>query len=292
MRRFLLAVFCGLMVVMMGSRSRAAEKGQAVKEELARIQGTWQLVYAETDGKTAPGERIQAVRVEIKGNSHSVYIGDKQVVHDVGFTLDATATPRTSDNTINDGPDKGKKIHGIYELEGDTLASCVAKVGEDRPRKFATTPGSGHTFRVFKRVRPDEDPKEKAVRDELIRFGGTWRFAELETGGTKVPIGSFAENRLILQGDRFLASDPRETGAGYYKIDPTRVPKTIDVVFTSGSPKGTTFRGIYELTDDTYKTCFSVDDQPRPEKFESTPGSTDVVEVLKRVKPESAQDPK
>ena len=285
MRRFLLAVSCGLMVVMLGSRSRAAEEGQAVKEELARLQGTWQLVYAETDGKTAPGERIQAVRVEIKGNSHAVYFGDKQVVHDASFTLDPTATPRTSDLTINDGPDKGKQIHGIYELEGDTLASCVAKVGEDRPKKFATTPGSGHTFRVFKRVRPDEDPKEKAIRDELIRFGGTWRFAELEIGGTKVPPGSFAANRLILQGDRFLSTDPRETAAGYYKIDPTRVPKTIDVVFTSGSPKGTTVRGIYELTDDTYKTCISGDDQPRPEKFASTPGSKYALEVLKKEKP-------
>ncbi len=285
MRRFLLAVSCGLMVVMLGSRSRAAEEGQAVKEELARIQGTWQLVYAETDGKTAPGERIQAVRVEIKGNSHAVYFGDKQVVHDASFTLDPTAKPRTSDLTINDGPDKGKQIHGIYELEGDTLASCVAKVGEDRPKKFATTPGSGHTFRVFKRVRPNEDPKEKAVRDELIRFGGTWLFAELEIGGKKVPAGDFATNRLILQGDRFLATDPNETAAGYYKIDPTRVPKTIDLVFTSGSPKGTTVRGIYELNDDTYKQCLSVDDTPRPEKFESTPGSTYALEVLKREKP-------
>jgi uncharacterized protein (TIGR03067 family) len=285
MRRFFLAVFCALIVVMLGSRSRATEESPAVKEELARIQGTWQLVYAETDGKTAPGERIQAVRVEIKGNSHSVYFGDKQVVHDVSFTLDPTTTPRTTDDTISDGPDKGKEIHGIYELEGDTLASCVAKVGEDRPKKFATTPGSGHTFRVFMRVRPDEDPKEKAVREELIRFGGTWRFAELEIGGQKVPPGNFAANRLILQSDRFLATDPGETAAGYYKIDPTRVPKTIDIVFTSGSLKGTTVRGIYELNDDTYKQCFSVDDQPRPEKFESTPGSTYALEVLKKETP-------
>jgi uncharacterized protein (TIGR03067 family) len=272
------------MVVILGSRSPSAGESPAVEQELARIQGTWQLVYAETDGKTTPGERIQAVRVEIKGNSHSVYIGDKEVVHDVSFTLDPTATPRTTDDTINDGPDQGKQIHGIYELAGDTLASCVAKVGEERPKKFATTPGSGHTFRVFKRVRPDEDPKEKAIRAELIRFGGTWLFAELEIGGTKAPAASFAANRLILQGDRFLAIDSRETAAGYYRIDPTRVPKTIDVVFTSGSPKGTTVRGIYELTEDTYKTCISGGDQPRPEKFESTPGSTFALEVLKREK--------
>lgn len=285
MRRFVLTLFCGLMVGMLGSRSRAAEEGPVVKEELARLQGTWQLVYAETEGKATPGERVRTVRVEVKGNSHSVYIGDQRVVHDVSFTMDPTAMPKTTDDTINDGPEKGKQIHGIYELEGDTLASCVAKVGQERPTKFATTPGSGHTLRVFKRVRPDEDPKEKAVRDELIRFGGTWRFAELEVGGTKIPAGTLAGPRLILQGDRFLSIDPRETSTGYYKIDPTRVPKTIDVVFTSGSPKGTTVRGIYELTDDTYKTCISLDDQQRPQRFESKPGSKVALEVLKKEMP-------
>ncbi len=285
MRRFLLAAFYGLIMVMPGSRARAAEESPAVKQELAQIQGTWQLVYAETDGKSTPGERIQGVRVEFKGNTHSVYNGDKLVVHDVPFTLNPTATPKTSDDTINDGPDQGKQFHGIYELVGDTLASCVAKAGGDRPKKFATTPGSGHTFRVFKRVRPGEDPKEQAIRDELIRFGGAWRFAELEIGGTKVPAASFAANRLVLQGDRFLSIDSRETVAGYYKIDPTQVPKTIDVVFTTGSPKGTTVRGIYELTDEIYKTCISGDNQPRPEKFESTPASKYALEVLKREKP-------
>jgi uncharacterized protein (TIGR03067 family) len=273
------------MAGMSAARSPAAQEGQGVKDELARMEGTWQLVYAETDGKSAPGERVQAVRVIIKGSNHSVYFGDKVVAQDVSFRLDPSATPKTTDDTINDGPEKGKQVHGIYELDGHTLASCVAKIGQERPKKFATTPGSGHTFRVFKRVRPDEDAKEKAIRDELIRFGGTWRFAEMEIGGTKVPADEFAANRLILQGDRFLSSDARETTSGYYKIDPTRVPKIIDVVFTSGTPKGTTVRGIYELTSDTYKTCISADDQPRPEKFESKPGNKYALEVLKKEQP-------
>jgi len=274
-----------MMTVMLSSSLRVADESRAVKEELARIEGTWQLVYAETDGKTAPAERIQSVRVEIKQNSHSVYFGDKEVAHDISFTIDPTAMPRTTDDTINEGPDKGKQIHGIYELEGDTLASCVAKVGQERPSKFSTAPSSGHSLRVFKRVRPDEGPKEKAIRADLIRFGGTWRFVELEIGGIEIPPGNFVVNRLFLQGDRFLATNEKETTAGYYKIDPTRVPKTIDLVFTSGSAKGATTRGIYELTDDTYRTCFSVDNQPRPEKFETKPGTNNALELLKKERP-------
>jgi uncharacterized protein (TIGR03067 family) len=285
MRRHFLVIVCGLMAGIPGSPVCSAQEDQAVKDALAQIEGTWQLVYSEADGKAVPGERIRNVRVVIKGNTHSVYFDDKPVVHDVRFTLDPTAAPRTIDDTINDGPDKGKQIHGIYEIESDTLASCVAKIGQERPKKFATTPGSGHTLRVFKRVRPNEDPKEKTIREELIRFGGTWRFAEMEIAGEKVPIENFAAYRLILQGDRWLSTDGHETSAGYYKIDPTRVPKIIDVVFTSGTPKGTTARGIYELTDDVYKTCISVGDQSRPEKFESKAASHYALEVLKKEKP-------
>ncbi len=191
MRQFLLVVSCCLTIGVPGGPAPAAQESQAGSDDLARIEGTWQLVYTESDGKSTPGERIKDIRVVIKGKSHSVYVEGKELVHDVSFTLDPTAKPKTTDDTINSGPDQGKQIHGIYELEGDTLASCVAKVGQERPQKFATTPGSGHTFRVFKRVRPGENPKEQLIRDELIKFGGAWRFAELEIGGMKVPADDF-----------------------------------------------------------------------------------------------------
>ncbi len=285
MQRLILAVCSCLIASMLSYPAAPAQESQAVKDELARFEGAWQLVYAETDGKTTPGEQIRNIRVVFRNQNYSVHIGDKQLVHDGSFRIDPTARPKTTDDVLTEGPDKGKPIHGIYELEGDTLASCVARPEQERPARFATTPGSGHTFRVLKRVRPDEDPKEKAIRDELIRFGGAWRFAELTIEGTAIPAEDFAANRLVLQGDRFLSSDARETTSGYYKIDPTRVPKTIDVVFTSGTPKGTTVRGIYELTGDTYKTCISSDDRARPEKFESKPGSKYALELLKREKP-------
>jgi uncharacterized protein (TIGR03067 family) len=258
------------------------EGGQAVNDERARMQGTWQLVYSQADGKTAPAERVKAIRVEINGNRHSVYFSDEVVARDVSFTLDPTAAPAATDDTINDGPDKGKQIHGIYKLEGDTLISCVSKVGQDRPQEFTAQPGSGHTLRVFLRVRPGEDPKQKVIRDELIRFGGSWRFAEVEVDGTKKSPETFAANRLVLQGDRFLAIGAKDTSAGYYKIDPTATPKTMEATFTSGASKGTRVQGIYELAGDTCRTCVSEGDQPRPATFETKAGGKTRIEVLKR----------
>ena len=54
-------------------------KDAAVKKELEQLQGTWQLVSAETDGKKAPEEQVKKIRVVIKGSKHSVYFGDDAV---------------------------------------------------------------------------------------------------------------------------------------------------------------------------------------------------------------------
>lgn len=250
-----------------------------------KIKGTWQLLYAETAGKTVPIEQVRSIRVEIKEGTHSVYFGDQRIAHDIGFSIDPKATPKTTDDTLNEGPDAGKKIHGIYELDGDTLISCVARVGQDRPKDFVAGIGSGHTLRVFKRVRPDEDPKEKDVREELMRFGGTWRFEEFVIEGEKSPIEAFAKNRLLLRGDRWEVTSPEGDTRGFFRVDPCQTPRTIDVVFTHGHGKGQTLRGIYELTDNTYKVCLNMEDQPRPKDFATKPGSKQILEVLKREKP-------
>lgn len=42
--------------------------------ELAKFQGTWQLISAETDGKKAPAERVKKIRVVIKGDRHTLRV--------------------------------------------------------------------------------------------------------------------------------------------------------------------------------------------------------------------------
>src|SRR5262245_36044388 len=101
----------------------------AAKAELERLQGTWQLASAETDGKKAPEDQIAKVRVVIRGNKHTVHVGDQVAAKEIPFTLDPSKTPKTVDDRLPDG----REVHGIYELDGDTLKSCVAAVGQDRP---------------------------------------------------------------------------------------------------------------------------------------------------------------
>jgi uncharacterized protein (TIGR03067 family) len=128
----------------------SAANEDTVTVEMKKLEGTWQLISAMKDGKETPAEVVKKIRVVIKGGKHSVYFGDEVAAKEIPFAVDPTKDPRTTVDTLPDG----REIKGIYNLDGDMLTSCVAEAGKDRPSEFDSKPGSGHTLRVFKRVKP------------------------------------------------------------------------------------------------------------------------------------------
>jgi uncharacterized protein (TIGR03067 family) len=118
-------------------------------DEVAKFNGTWQLISAVRDGRETPAEVVSKIRVVIKDGKHSVHFGDDVAVKEIPFAVDATKEPKESTDTLPDS----KTIKGIYKLQGDMLTSCVAEPDKERPTEFASKPGSGHTLRVFKRVK-------------------------------------------------------------------------------------------------------------------------------------------
>jgi uncharacterized protein (TIGR03067 family) len=115
---------------------------------MEQFLGTWMLVSSITDGKPAPDTDIQNVRVLISDGKETVWVGDQVIAHEIPFSIDLSITPHQTTDYLPDG----QQIKGITQVEGDTLTSCVAAIGQERPRIFASTPGSGHTLRVFRRL--------------------------------------------------------------------------------------------------------------------------------------------
>jgi uncharacterized protein (TIGR03067 family) len=276
---------CVLVVAFLGLDEPARpSRHEEVARELARFQGTWRLFSATTDGEAMPAERAREFTVTIAGDKHTVRMGDRVIAHDVKFEIDPTATPKAVTDTVLDGQDKGTVIRGVYKIEGDTLTSCVAAPGGERPTGFDAPAGSGRSLRVLRREPVSAGDKEKDV-DEYCKFEGTWAIESLEVDGKSMPAGLFKGVTLILKGNGYTHREPGVEAHGTYTVDVSNTPKTIDVTFNDGPHKGKSALGIYELKGDTYRLCIGLVGSSRPTEFATKPGSGHALEVLKRPKP-------
>jgi uncharacterized protein (TIGR03067 family) len=265
--------------------SAGTAKNEAIAAELKRFQGTWQLTSSETDGKSMPQEQVKKIRVVIDGDHHTVTFDGKPLAGNVKFTLDPTTTPKTTEDTLQLEPHKGKKIRGIYRLEGDELTSCVGGIDKPRPTEFTAKPGSGQSLRRFQRVKDAVLALEKATAKEYQDFTGAWVFKSIQADGQELPADSFKTSRLICNGRDFTTESPDSVLHGTFTIDVSKSPKCIDVIFSDGPDKGKTFRGVYVLKDNSYKVCMAIPGKDRPQAFESKPETGHVLQLLEREKP-------
>jgi uncharacterized protein (TIGR03067 family) len=126
----------------------------AVKKEMARLEGTWSVTALTNDGKKGTDEDVRKIRVILKGNAYTAKVGD-MVIEEGTWTIDPTQKPKTIDATATSGDDKGKKSLGIYELDGDSLKMCFGPAGKDvRPKEFESKEGSKYELGVYKREKP------------------------------------------------------------------------------------------------------------------------------------------
>lgn len=123
---------CGLIAIslLVGALSAQDDAG---KKDLDSIQGVWQAISAEIEGKPASGELIKRLKLTFKGNKVSHPAPDGKI-EEVTFKLDPSKNPKTIDVTASSDTDKS--IVGIYSIEGDTLKICATKAGQERPKEF------------------------------------------------------------------------------------------------------------------------------------------------------------
>jgi RNA polymerase sigma factor (sigma-70 family) len=121
--------------------------------DLEFLQGTWDLRGSEADGKALAAGALQGSRVVVKGNAITVVF--RGATSRGTLQLDSVPTPRTLDVTFTEGPEKGNKYLGIYELQEDTWRFCRAPAGKGRPGAFAGKAGSGHILETLRRAAED-----------------------------------------------------------------------------------------------------------------------------------------
>ena len=120
--------------------------------EKTPLDGTWLPVAMEFAGQPFPEEARKGIVLEIAGSEYIVTLGkevDKGTV-----TVDAAVTPMAIDIVGVVGPNKGKTILGIVEVEKDTLRVCYDFSGKERPTEFTTVEGSQHLLVTYERKKP------------------------------------------------------------------------------------------------------------------------------------------
>ena len=126
--------------------------GDEHETDRQRLQGTWNVLAANEEGRTLLPTRVKGAKIVVTGDTMKVFEQNKQ--RHMTFTLGPTKEPRTIDMIVVEGKQKDKTSQGIYALEGDMLKLCIALPGKARPASFAPSQGSGAMLFVLKRAEP------------------------------------------------------------------------------------------------------------------------------------------
>src|ERR1041385_8221755 len=106
-----------------------------MKREIERLQGTWNIVSLEMDGKAVSAAALGGAHITIQRDRFistgmgAVYEGTIEVI--------ARTSPKAFNLNFTTGPEKGNTNCGIYELDGEKWRICMNTRGPVRPKRFA-----------------------------------------------------------------------------------------------------------------------------------------------------------
>lgn len=122
-----------------------------MNDDLAALQGIWKQVAVEVDGVANPPGEFNApgTLCAITGTHFAVHAPGGTLLLEGDFTLDEATSPRRVTWIDSMGPDTGKRLPAIYELNGDDFVFNAADEGASWPTAFRTT--QGQTMRRFVR---------------------------------------------------------------------------------------------------------------------------------------------
>jgi uncharacterized protein (TIGR03067 family) len=134
-----------LLLVVFASAGVAA--GGDAKADLKKFAGTWDIVSAHKDGKDAPANEVNAIRLTFSGKKVNFTKGKETAGGTI--KLDPTKKPAQIDFVTDNGSAKG-----IYRFKGEMLELCVADPGQARPTEFKAPAGKPQiTLTVWKRAK-------------------------------------------------------------------------------------------------------------------------------------------
>jgi uncharacterized protein (TIGR03067 family) len=145
----LAACMCALSVLSLALAGEGPEK--QVKDDLAKLEGTWELVSYEIAGEKLAPENVQQLpKITFKGRDYSWSDGETGTITDI----DPSKKPKTIEYKFTSGDLKNTIQLAIYEIDGDTFKDCIAPPGAAAyPKDFSTNADNGQTLITYRRMK-------------------------------------------------------------------------------------------------------------------------------------------
>lgn len=106
------------------------------------------------------------------------------------------------------------------------------------------------------------------------RFQGIWFMAENVINGYKSTDRQIKPWVLVVEGDEYNPGAGEQSVDYSFRLDPTRTPKTIDLISREELDRGRVYRGIYAFEGESLIVCRPLDSEDeRPAGFSCRPNS-------------------
>jgi uncharacterized protein (TIGR03067 family) len=129
-------------------------------------------------------------------------------------------------------------------------------------------------------------PQEETIKKEVKDLQGTWVVIGAEQDGK--PLDRIKGGKMLIKDENFTINTKSGTEMkGDLRIDPSKKPKTMDLVHQEGLLRDKTWQAIYSLEGDELKICYVDPDakKDRPGEFTAEADSGRLLVILKREKP-------
>ncbi len=99
----------------------------------AGLEGTWIPIAADVSGQPLVVAELRVKRFVLRDGVYEIFDSADHLVDTGDYNADDSVSPQELDILFVTGPNAGRQMRAIYELEGDRLTVCYDLESDTRP---------------------------------------------------------------------------------------------------------------------------------------------------------------
>src|SRR5262245_26192408 len=131
----------------------------------------------------------------------------------------------------------------------------------------------------------DDVQRNVQAKTDRDKLQGDWRAVKIQDFGVDLLLKPNSGAVFSFMGDRVIRDKQKDDNwQDFFKLDPTKRPKSIDFMITQGEWKGRTVLGIYCFEGNALKVCFNwPPGASRPTEFK-TSADSNILVIFERIR--------